>query len=195
MRVLGIAGSPRRDGNTFLLLQKALEGAKGAGADTEFIFIPDLKISPCRECGGCDKTGKCVVDDDMQSIYPRLQNAEVIIIASPIFFGNVTANLKAMIDRCQCLWVKKYILKQPISKISNRRGAFISVCGGRKADFFPAASLTLKALFKTLDVSYVSELFFTQIDDKSAILKHPDALEEAFLLGVKINNWCKLKRR
>jgi len=186
MRVLGIAGSPRRDGNTFLLLQKALEGAKGAGADTEFIFIPDLKISPCRECGGCDKTGKCVVDDDMQSIYPRLQNAEVIIIASPIFFGNVTANLKAMIDRCQCLWVKKYILKQPISKISNRRGAFISVCGGRKADFFPAASLTLKALFKTLDVSYVSELFFTQIDDKSAILKHPDALEEAFLLGVKL---------
>jgi len=186
MKIIGIAGSPRHNGNTFLLLQKALDGAKTNGAETEFIFIPDLKINPCRECGGCDKTGKCVVDDDMQIMYPKLQDTEGIIIASPIFFGNVTSNLKAMIDRCQCLWVRKYILKQPISNKLNRKGAFISVCGGRKTDFFPAASLTVKALFTTLDISYSAELFFSKIDEKDTILEHPTALKGAFLLGKKI---------
>ena len=188
MKILGIAGSPRRGGNTFLLLQKALEGARTEGVETEFIFIPDLKINPCRECSGCYKTGKCVVDDDMQVMYPRLQNAEGIIIASPIFFGGVTANLKAMIDRCQCLWVKKYVLKQSASDKLNRRGAFISVCGGKKTDFFPAASLTIKALFKTLNVSYVAELFFSQVDEKGAITNHPTALKEAFSFGAKLVN-------
>ncbi|OIN98816.1 hypothetical protein AUJ66_00210 [Candidatus Desantisbacteria bacterium CG1_02_38_46] len=186
MKILGIAGSPRRDGNTFLLLQKVLDGAKTNGDETEFIFISDLKINPCRECGGCDETGKCVVDDDMQTLYPKLQNAEGIVIASPIFFGSITANLKAIIDRCQCLWVKKYILKQPISDKPNRKGAFISVCGGKKTDFFPAASLTIKAFFKTLEVSYVAELFFSQIDEKDAITKHPAALKEAFSFGAKL---------
>lgn len=181
MKILGISGSPRHNGNTFLLLQKVLDGAKESRleVETEFIFIPDLKINPCRECHGCDKTGKCVVDDDMQIMYPKLQNSDCIIIASPIFFGNVTANLKAMIDRCQCLWVKKYILRQPISDKQNRKGAFISACGGKKIDFFPAAALTIKALFKTLDISYVAELFFSHIDEKGAITKHPTALKEA----------------
>jgi multimeric flavodoxin WrbA len=186
MKILGIAGSPRRDGNTFLLLQKTLEGTIEGKAETEFIFIPDLKISPCRECGGCDKTGKCVVDDDMQIMYPKLQDADRIIIASPIFFGGVTANLKIMIDRCQCLWVKKYILKQPMSDKTDRKGAFISACGGKRTKFFPGASLTIRTLFKTLDISYVAELFFSQIDNKGAVINHPTALKEAFSFGVKL---------
>ena len=186
MKILGIAGSPRREGNTFVLLQKTLEGTKSKGGDTELIFIPDLKINPCRECGGCDKTGKCVVDDDMQVMYPKLQSADCIIVASPIFFGSVTANLKAAIDRCQCLWVKKYILKQAVSGKPSRKGAFISVCGSKKTNFFSAASLTIKALFKTLDVSYAAELFYPRIDEKDAITKHTTALQEAFSLGTKL---------
>ena len=67
-KVLGIYGSPRKRGNTDQLLDKALEGARSAGAETHGIHVRDLKMSGCIECGGCDKTGKCVVKDDMQKI-------------------------------------------------------------------------------------------------------------------------------
>lgn len=183
MKVLCIAGSPRHKGNTYLLLEKAVEGANQEGAQTELIKIADLKISPCRECGGCDNTGKCVVDDDMQIIYPKLVDADLIILASPIFFGNITANLKAMIDRCQCLWVRKYRLGDKISEKSERRGLFISVCAGRKKDFFPAAELVLKTFFATIDVSYSGKLFLSEVDEKGDVLLHPDFLNRAFMLG------------
>ena len=183
MKVLGIAGSPRQEGNTCTLLREALKGAAETGAETELLFIPGLKINPCRECGGCDNTGKCAVDDGMQAVYPKFRDADRFIVASPIFFGGVTANLKAMIDRCQCLWVRKYILKQPVSAKTNRGGVFISACGGKKTDFFQAASLTIKAFFITLDVAYSADLFFPGIDSKGAITKHPTALRDAFKLG------------
>jgi len=186
LKVLGICGSPRKDGNTHQLLQRLLDGVALARADKEFISMSDLKISPCRECHSCDKTGICVIDDDMKIMYPKFCDADRVIIASPIFFGSVTANIKAIIDRCQCLWVKKYILKQKISDKTGRRGAFISVCGGKIKDFFPGAALVIKSLFTTIDIKYEFELFYSQIDEKGAVKLHPTALEDAFELGKKI---------
>src|SRR3989304_7984942 len=99
MKVLGIYGSPRKGGNSDQLLDKALEGAKSAGAEVYRIYARDLKMSGCIECGGCDRTGKCVLEDDMQSVYPLLEEADIIIISSPIFFYGVTAQLKALSAR------------------------------------------------------------------------------------------------
>ncbi|NIR16562.1 MAG: flavodoxin family protein, partial [Desulfobacterales bacterium] len=72
MKALGIYGSPRKGGNTDQLLDKVLEGAKSGGAETSSVYARDLDMSGCIECGGCDKTGKCVVKDDMQDVYPLL---------------------------------------------------------------------------------------------------------------------------
>jgi len=113
MKVLGVMGSPRIVGNTDLLLDAALNGARSEGAEAEKIIIDKLNISPCREYYGCLKDGNCVIRDDMDSLYPKLLEADCIVIASPMFFYGVTAQLKAVIDRSQALWARKHVLSRP----------------------------------------------------------------------------------
>ncbi len=187
MKVLGIAGSPRRGGNTDLLLAEVLRGAASKGAEVKTITLNNLKFVPCQHCDACLKTGKCKINDDMQMIYRALEEADRIVLASPIQFTGVTAQMKAMIDRCQCLWARKYVLKiPPLSKERERKGLFISVGGRKVADLFEPALVMVKTVFRILDVTYAGELLFRGIDEKGAIKNHPDALRQAFLVGQKL---------
>ncbi len=188
LKVLGIAGSPRRDGNTDLLLHQAMAGAASQGTETKTVVLTELNISPCRHCDGCLKTGKCVVDDDMQWLHTDLREADRVVLASPIFFMGVTAQTKAMIDRCQALWVVKYVLKLPVATNLNkeRRGIFISVGGTRLRNLFQPAIATAKSWFTTLDIKYAGELVLSGIDEREAILKHPTAINDAFTMGQKL---------
>lgn len=188
IKVLGISGSPRRRGNTDLLLAEVMRGADSRGAETETIVLNNLKITPCQHCDACLKAGNCRIKDDMQMIYDELEKADRIVLASPIQFMAVTAQTKAMIDRCQCLWARKYVLKIPPlgSEPGKKKGLFVSVGGTRFANLFDGALITVKNLFLTLDITYVGELLFRGIDEKGAITKHPDALEQAFLTGQKL---------
>ena len=187
MKVIGIAGSPRRGGNTDLLLAEVMKGAASKGAEVKTIILNNLKITPCQHCDACLETGKCKVKDDMQKIYNELEQADRIVLASPIQFMTVTAQMKAMIDRCQALWVRKYQLKvPPLGDRRERKGFFISVGGRKIANLFEPALVTIKTLFRTLDVTYAGELVFPGIDEKGAITKHPDALRQAFLAGQKL---------
>ncbi|MDD5126546.1 MAG: flavodoxin family protein [Dehalococcoidales bacterium] len=185
MKILGIMGSPRIGGNTDLLLEEALQGARSGGAEVEKVIVDKLKIAPCRECYGCLRDGNCVIRDDMDEIYPKLLNCEGIIIASPIFFYSISAQLKALIDRSQSLWARKYILKQkPV--ISPKKGAFIAVGATKGDNLFAGAVLTVKYFFKTIDADYTAELLIRGIDQKDEIKQHPAALAEAFALGKKL---------
>ena len=187
MRILGIAGSPRRGGNTDILLNEVLRGAASRGAETKTIVLSRLKISPCQHCDGCLETGRCKVKDDMQKVYGELERADRIVLASPLHFRGVTAQAKAMIDRCQALWVRKYVLKQPpLGDKRERKGLFISVGGMKIANLFEPALATVKSLFKTLDIIYAGELLFPGVDEKGAIAQNPDALRQAFLAGQKL---------
>ncbi|MBA7627098.1 hypothetical protein ES703_34560 [subsurface metagenome] len=188
MKVLGIAGSPRRGGNTDLLLAEVMKGAASRGAEVKIIILNDLKIAPCQHCDACLETGRCKVEDDMQMVYGELERADRIVLASPIQFMTVTAQAKAMIDRCQSLWARKYVLKQPPlgSEPGKKKGLFISVGGRKVANLFEPALVTVKSLFKVLDITYAGELLFPGIDEKGAITKHPDALKQAFLAGQKL---------
>ena len=185
MKVLGIAASPRRGGNTDLLLEQALAGAKRAGAETETIEISRLDISPCRHCDGCLKEGTCVIDDDMQSVYPKLREADRIIIASPMFFMGLTAQAKALIDRCQALWAIKYELKQKLALNSGgeRKGLFLSVGGTGFKHNFDSARPILKSWFAVIDVKFTGELTYSKVDKKGAVKDHPTALQDAFEAG------------
>ncbi len=188
IKVLGIAGSPRRDGNTDLLLRQVMAGAASPQAETKTITLCKLNIAPCRHCDGCLKTGKCVVDDDMQWLHKDLREADRIVLASPVFFMGVTAQTKAMIDRCQALWVIKYVLKLPVANNQNkeRKGIFVS-CGGRKfSNLFQPSIVTVKSWLLTLEVKYDGELVFAGTDEKGAITQHPTALDDAFNLGQKL---------
>ena len=188
LKVLAIAGSPRRHGNTDLLLQQVIAGAASKGAEIKTLNLSELNVSPCRHCDGCLKTGKCVIDDDMQWLYTDLREVDRMVLASPIFFMGVTAQTKAMIDRCQAIWVIKYVLKLPVALNpgKEREGIFVSVGGTRIRNLFQPAIATVKSWFTTLDIKYDGELVFPSIDEKGAIAKHPTALKEAFALGQKL---------
>ena len=91
MKILGIVGSPRKGGNTEILVEEALTATREAGAQTEIILLADKNIAGCDGCGSCFETGVCKIKDDMQSIYPQLEAADAIIFGSPVYFGGVTA--------------------------------------------------------------------------------------------------------
>ena len=187
MKVLGIAGSPRRGGNTDLLLTEVMRGAASKGAEVKTIILNDLTIAPCQHCDACLDTGRCKVEDDMQMVYRELEEADRLVLASPIHFMGVTAQMKAMIDRCQALWARKYILKTPpLGNRRERKGLFISVGGRRVANLFEPALATVRLLFNTLNISYAGDLLFRGMDEKGAIAKHPDARRQAFLAGQKL---------
>ena len=189
IKILGIAGSPRRRGNTELLLDKALEGASKNGASAEKVIVRNLKISPCIECNYCFTAGECIIDDDMQSVYPKLLESDRLVFASPIFFMGITGWAKAMVDRCQALWAKKYILKESVvesDKAERRKGVFISVGGTGGNMLFEGAIRAVKIFFDAIEMNYAGELLFRRIDDKGEILKHPTAMDEAFDLGRRL---------
>ncbi|MEE8471963.1 MAG: flavodoxin family protein [Dehalococcoidia bacterium] len=189
LKVLGLAASPRRGGNTDLLLEQALAGARGDGAVTEKLLLNDLDIGPCQHCDGCLYTGECIVVDDMQAIHGQLRDADRIVLASPIFFMGLTAQAKAMIDRCQALWVEKFILKVRRTQDRDggrRRGLFIAVGGMERPDLFDPARATVKAFFATCDVAYGEELLYPGIDLSRAIIGHASAMKEAFEAGARL---------
>ncbi len=188
VRVLGIFGSPRKGGNTDLLLEDALKGAEKEGAEVERLRVRDFEISPCTECLHCYEGGECILLDDMQKIYPKLLEADIIILASPIFFYGVTGWVKALIDRTQALWARKYRLRDPsLSKEGRkRRGFFISVGGTKGQRVFEGAILTAKYFFDVINAKYMGELVFRGVDEKGDILKQPEALQEAFEAGKRL---------
>jgi len=186
MKVLGIMGSPRRQSNTEILLDKALEGAREAGAEVEKVLASKLKISPCLEIYACRKDGDCAIKDDMQLLYKKLLEADHIIFASPIFFYGVTSQAKALVDRCQALWVRKHVLDMGKEDKRVRRGIFISVGATRGTKLFDGAVLTVKYFFDAIGVKYSGDLLVRGIDNKAQIREHPTALEDAFRLGQEL---------
>ncbi len=184
MKVLGIMGSPRIKGNTDLLLDEALKGAQSRQDEVEKIIVDKMKITPCKEYYACLKDGNCVMRDDMDVIIPRLIEADGIIVASPMFFYGVTAQLKALIDRCQALWVRRNILKTIPD--SNKKGAFIGVGATKGKQLFDGSILTVKYFFQTFGAEYVDELLVRGVDKRGEIKDHPDLLKEAFTLGERL---------
>ena len=186
MKVLGIMGSPRKQSNTDLLLDKALEGAAQAGAETEKVLVSKLKISPCLEIYACVKDGNCPIKDDMLPLYDKLVEADHVILASPIFFYSITAQAKALVDRSQALWARKHVLGMYKDDKRERRGAFISVGATRGEKLFEGAVLTVKYFFDAINVKYAGDVLVRGVDDKGQITEHPSALQHAFRLGQQL---------
>ena len=188
IRVLGVLGSPRRGGNNEILLDEVLSGAKSQGAEIEKLILNELHITPCQGCAKCLEDGECAILDDMALVYPKLAAADCLVLASPIYFSSLTAQTKIMIDRCQCLWVAKYLLGHPAIK-GERRGLFISTASGN-SEQFQSAIPVVKAWFATLGVSY-NALLFGNIDKRGEIVEHPTACSHAFAAGVRLGAGCE----
>ena len=189
INVLGISTSPRMNGNSDLLLKKALSGAESTGAITEYIRLADYNIGPCIECNSCYSTGKCVIEDDYQKLLEKLQKTDRLIFSTPIFFMNVCAQAKMLIDRGQCLWAQKYILKKDsINPEQDRMAMVIAVGGSKSKKQFDSIRWTMKAYFDALRIKYKYGLFVNNIDEPGAIKKHIKAFDEAYKLGFLLAN-------
>ncbi|GBE12096.1 putative NAD(P)H-dependent FMN-containing oxidoreductase YwqN [bacterium BMS3Bbin14] len=184
MKVLFILGSPRSGGNTELLLKPVMQGVIDAGSGSELVRPAELDIHPCLACGGCTETGVCVVQDDMQQLYDKIDNADRIVVGSPIYFYGVTAQAKAFIDRCQALWSRKYLLgKRPAGNKTVRKGYFVGVAATMGERVFEGAIMTVRYGLDAMDFSYAGELLVRGVDKKGEIARFAEDLERAYRFG------------
>lgn len=187
MKVVAFLGSPRVEGNTELLLKESLRAVEEAGHDLTLFRPGDMNISPCLNCGGCDTTGECVISDDMDEVYRAIREGDRFILASPIFFFGLSAQIKAMIDRCQAFWCEKYLLRKTLPQgIYGRKGLLLMVGGMKKEIGFKCGDATATAFFRTISVPKHITLYYSGIDAKGAVLKNSAALNEAYLAGKKL---------
>jgi multimeric flavodoxin WrbA len=186
MMLLGIYGSPRKAGNTDLMLDAFLKGAKAAGCEINKFYVRELEIRGCLGCGHCDKAGVCVQKDDMQQVYPLLEQAQHIVVASPIYFYGITAQLKLLVDRAQAPYMKRELAQKEekiVSEGPQRKGFLLLAGATRGKRLFECSILTIKYFFDALGVDYSGELCFKEIDERGAVLQHPEAIEQCRMAG------------
>jgi multimeric flavodoxin WrbA len=189
MFALGLQGSPRPKGNSDLLLEAFMDALARNGAQTQTIQVARGDIQPCKELTVCEKKGSCPIDDEMAArIYGLLRRADIIVVASPVFFYNVTAQLKALIDRCQMLWARKYLLnlKDPGHRI--RRGVLLSTGATRGKQLFDGIHLTVKYFFDAVSARYAGHLTYRNVERRGAILSQKSMPEDVEQLASTITH-------
>lgn len=186
--VLALTGSPRKGGNTETLVAAVMQGASLAGARVETVRLPDLRIGPCIGCGGCQKTGRCVVEDDMQSLYQRIDAAQVVILASPIYFYGLSAQTKLCVDRMQALWARKQLLvaAKEWRIAPEKRGYLVSVAASQGAKVFVGAQLCAQYAFDAMGFHYSGDLLVRGVDERGGMQREAATLAEAERFGQQL---------
>ncbi len=184
IKVLGLAGSPRRDGNTDRLLDAFLAGARNTGAETKALQISALQIAPCDDCDGCSLDGKCIVEDDYQEVSEQIIAADVVVLSTPLYFSGLPAQVKCLVDRSQCQWVRKYRLHTPLpvshAGYCRRKGVLLAVAGDPRGNF-EGIRRTVRYFFNVYEIDYVDGLLIRGVDGKGMI--DVDMLQSAATLG------------
>jgi len=171
MKVLGLCGSPRKGGNTEILLNEALAGAKEAGAAVELISVAGKDLQPCDGCWSCSNTGKCHIKDDMQDIFDKMLEADGIIIGSPAYFMKPTAQIMAILNRSVSL-----------SGLHNKVGAPIAVCS-RQGGWDVISTLYLWFIYKHM---FCADNVLGLAMDKGNIRNDERAIKGAWELGKEV---------
>lgn len=182
--LLAVYGSPRRDGNTDVLLNSFLQGVKGSEYGIERIVLRELCFSHCNECRGCAKTGVCILKDDMTPIYSKLLHYERLVMAFPVFFLGPPAQVKAFIDRAQSLWIRKYVLRKPEENRAPRKGFLLSVGGFQGSEKVFRCNISIvRSFYATCGFRYGGELLFGGIDKRGDVQKREDIHLQALKAG------------
>ncbi len=180
MLILGLQGSPRKSGNTSYLLKTFLQEAKAYSANTQSIQVPKKEINPCTGCGVCEKTGDCIFEDDdmTRELYPLLRKADIIVAATPIYFYSTTAQMKALIDRSQALWARKYALNLTDPGNANRLGFLLALGATKGKNLFEGINLTAKYFFDAIGAKFTGSLTYRRVESKGDMEKHPQVHED-----------------
>src|SRR5208337_4799537 len=185
-KIIGVLGSPLPQGNTALLLDKALEGAKAAGCDVELISVISMDIQSCQEIYHCKDHDTCIFNDDMSQIYPKFAALDGLILATPVMTMGIPGHLKSFIDRFQVFYMAKYFRNEPLVSADlkeRRKSLFISIAGTDIPGVFNGTKQTTKAFFDIIDCPYYDELLISGMDRIKDITARPDLLNDAYKKG------------
>jgi len=183
MKLLVVLGSPRKGGNGEVLVEKIAESVEKSGGAVEYVRLNTLKLRPCQGCGGCDKTGVCVIKDDMGPIYEAADAADRIVLVSPVYFYGLSAQSKIFGDRMQALWARKYLLKDRFREGEGRKGYLLSTAATKGEKIFDCSVLTARYIFDAMDFEYGGEFLVKGVDEKKAVLETPDEMDRAVQFG------------
>jgi multimeric flavodoxin WrbA len=189
VKILGIKASPRKRANTTALLEQLLAGARSEGAEAQVITPWEMQIQPCRACNGCFEEGRCVVKDDFQLVYDLILDCDALVLATPIYFGAVNAQVKPLIDRCECFWAMWDVMKgsvPPGPAGNQRRGVLIATAGQDREIMFGGARVTFDFLMLSLQGEVYAELLYGGYTERDAIRKNPTAMSRAYRVGRRL---------
>jgi len=177
MKVLGIIGSPRKDSNSSILVDKVAEGVKRQWAEVEVITLSELNISPCKACMNCKQQGKCVINDDMSVLTEKMKAADAFILATPVYWGDVSAQMKIWMDRCYCMMDAQFN-----TPLKGKKAALIAVCANPEDSMLDHSLKTLAQFCSFNQMNVVGQLKAAgvlmpgQIREKEELLKQANAL-------------------
>ncbi|MFC1725161.1 flavodoxin family protein [candidate division KSB1 bacterium] len=174
-RVLGIVGSPRKGGNTEILVNEVLAGAEAEGANVEKIMLSKLNISPCLACDACRRTGKCVQNDDFEEILGKMMKSDVWVLATPVYWWGPTAQFKTFLDR----WYGYYHKY----KFKSKRAIVVVAFESEKEETSRHVTGMFKDVFNYIGMELIEEITAPGVLDRGDINKHPEILAEAFRAG------------
>lgn len=188
MHMVIVLGSPRRNGNSEILAQAVAAGFAGTGGTAEFIRLNKMAIRPCQGCGGCDATGVCVIKDEMVDIYEKVDQADRLLIVSPIYFYSLSAQTKIFIDRMQARWSRRYNLKQRFRENEGRRGYLLATAATKGQKLFESSELMVRYALDAMDLECGESLLVRGVDDRGAVREQEDDLIRARAFGENIGN-------
>ncbi len=183
MHLLIVLGSPRKNGNSEILAQHVAQGFEKGGGTVEYIRLNDLNLTPCQGCGGCEGTGVCVIEDDMADVYERVDAADRVLVASPVYFYGLTAQTKMFIDRFQARWSRKHLLDIRFRQEEGRKGYLLSVAATKGAKVFDCNLLIMKYFFDAMDMVFADSFLLKSVDHQGAVRELPTELERAEAFG------------
>jgi multimeric flavodoxin WrbA len=180
-KIVILKGSPRAKGNSSVLADAVAEGAEAAGAEVESFILHGMDIRPCRGCDGCVKTGVCVIKDDMRVIGPKLQAADAIVLASPVYWFTFSAQLKLCIDRWYALWHPRRTLfrKKSVGIVLAYGDTDLATSGGKNA------VATYKSMFGFLGSTIVG-IVHGSLNAVGEAERNLPLMRKARALGVKL---------
>jgi len=196
MLVLGLQGSPRIKGNTSYLLDSVLAQTASLGAETQRIDVCRKNIQPCIGCTNCERKGFCSIEDDdmTRELYALMRRADLILLATPVYFYNATSQLKMVIDRSQTLWSRKYKLGLADPGRSSRKAMMLSVGATKGKNLFEGMALTAKYFFDAVGASFQSSLTYRQIENPGDMKTHATVHEDVNTAINGMNTFFRRKK-
>jgi len=184
--LLAISSTPRRGGNSEAALHSFCRAAEENNISVEIVRLQELRLEPCRGCERCEADGICIIKDRMVPLYQKVAAVDGLVLATPIYFGSLAAQLKIFMDRFQCWWQAKYRLKKPFVELAQNKAGFVLCTGAlHRKDFGDNVEAVSRVFFHSINYHFGGFLCLQGLDRKGEIEKDTAALLAAYEAGKK----------